>query len=56
MTIEDYLNNERNGLQIESPTNDKYIKLATQKGKEETKEIMKDYMQALKEAAAIYIR
>lgn len=57
MSMEELLKSKRNaGRKVTSPTNETYVKLCVQKGKEETREIMKDYALALKEASSIYIR
>lgn len=57
MTMEGLLKSRRtNGRKVTSPTNETYLKLCIKKGKEETKEIMKDYTLALKEASSVYIR
>jgi len=57
MSMVELLKSKRNaGRKVTSPTNETYFKLCIQQGKEETKEIMKDYALALKEASNIYIR
>lgn len=57
MNMEELLKSKRStGRKVTTPTNAAYVDLCNQKGKEETKEIMKDYALALKEASSIYIR
>lgn len=57
MRMEELLRSKRaTGRVVTSPTNEEYKKLCGREGKEETKEIMKDYTLALQEASNIYIR
>lgn len=57
MRMEELLKSKRSaGRKVTTPTNATYVELCNKKGKEETKEIMKDYALALKEASSIYIR
>jgi len=57
MRMEELLKSKRStGRKVTTPTNAVYVDLCNKQGKVETREIMKDYALALKEASSIYIR